>query len=41
MELNRKTMARWLFLPSVAGYFTTVGLLRFGYKYLDDLTNEP
>ena len=33
-------MQWWLFLAFVAGYFTAVGLLRFGYRYLDDLTRE-
>lgn len=40
METTRNKMQRSLFLAVVAGYFTAVGLLRFSYKYLDDLTRE-
>jgi two-component system, LytTR family, sensor kinase len=40
MQPSRKTMQRWLFLAFVAGYFTAIGLLHFGYKYLDDLSRQ-
>jgi hypothetical protein len=40
MEPGRKTMQRSLFLTLVAVYFTAAGLLRFSYKYLDDLSRE-
>ncbi|HET9532024.1 MAG TPA: hypothetical protein VFQ92_16810, partial [Blastocatellia bacterium] len=33
-------MQRSLFLTLVAVYFTAAGLLRFSYKYLDDLSRE-